>query len=168
MSRRGGAVTRNFTFGKPDPFQVRRQPLAASGVTSQVSQFVDAIRQHLWGTEHGRALTRLTRRAGRGQIEPIFAARAAEVIPRPGRIKPWAGTRLAPLRCMTLASRAILWLSPLVLAAGLACNDDCDELCLNDYDDCTSKGNSDSCEAELDQCRAYCGSQTVDFFGEEN
>jgi hypothetical protein len=64
---------------------------------------------------------------------------------------------------MTLPMPAIRWLLPLVWATSLACNDDCDELCLHDYDDCTSEGESDACEAALDQCRAICGSQPVEF-----
>jgi hypothetical protein len=64
---------------------------------------------------------------------------------------------------MTLAIRAILRLSPLVLATGLGCDDRCEPLCLEDYDDCTYKDQSGPCDYELERCRAACAAEPTDF-----
>jgi hypothetical protein len=69
---------------------------------------------------------------------------------------------------MKTASRPISGLLLLVLASGVACNDDCDERCQSEYDDCVSNARGDvakqdRCDADRDQCIGTCTSEPVDF-----
>ncbi|MEO8184646.1 MAG: hypothetical protein ABI895_38040 [Deltaproteobacteria bacterium] len=69
---------------------------------------------------------------------------------------------------MKTAVRSFSGLLLLVLASGVACNDDCDERCQSDYDDCVSNARGDDakadrCDPDRDQCMGICASQPVDF-----
>jgi len=56
----------------------------------------------------------------------------------------------------------------LVLASGVACNDDCEARCQSDHDDCVSSARGDDeklgrCDADRDQCIGTCTTEPVDF-----
>jgi len=71
-------------------------------------------------------------------------------------------------RPMKSALRSASGLLLLVLAPGMACNDDCDERCQSEYNDCVSNARGDDakaerCDADRDQCIGTCASEPVDF-----